>query len=282
MEALLSKLIERLGNINAGSARIIPWSCPVPAFGKVKQSVVATLGLNPSNREFVDDDGMELNTATRRLHTLKSLNLSRWNDATPRHVTQIHEACRDYFSGNPYNGWFRSLDAILAGANCTYYGESANACHLDLIPYATECKWTDLTTRQRKTLIDFAADSLAHLLRDSSIRILLLNGKTVVENMQAISDSDFDRVEMRTWTLPRKADCGVAGYAFRGSVSRLAGIDLGRPVIVLGYNHNIQSSFGVTSKVKDSIRRWFCRAVEKEVCVWDQPNEKITLAFASS
>jgi hypothetical protein len=52
----------------------------------------------------------------------------------------------------------------------------------------------------------------------------------------------------------------------------MAGIDLGRPVLVLGYNHNIQSSFGVTAKVKCAIRKWFA-AVTKEVALWDPPTE---------
>ena len=62
---------------------MIPWSCPVPAFGDLLNSFVATLGLNPSNREFVDEEGNELEGAARRLHTLRSLSLSRGQMPTP-------------------------------------------------------------------------------------------------------------------------------------------------------------------------------------------------------
>ena len=85
-----------------------------------------------------------------------------------------------------------------------------------------------------------------------------------MENLQSVGDVTFDRAKMRGWTLPRNSGGGVAGYAFRGTITRLAGIDLGRPIVVLGYNHNIQSSFGVTAKVKSEIRNWFA-AVTKEV-----------------
>ncbi len=135
MDNVLLHLITRM-NGSVATEKIIPWSCPVPVFGDSSRAIVATLGLNPSKREFVDDAGVELEGPRRRLHTLKSLELTRWSDATTRHVEQIDNACREYFSLNPYHGWFRSLDAILAGAGFTYYGARANACHLDLIPYA--------------------------------------------------------------------------------------------------------------------------------------------------
>ena len=36
----------------------------------------------------------------------------------------------------------------------------------------------------------------------------------------------------------------------------MADVDLGRDVYILGYNHNIQSSYGVTSSVRTSIQEW--------------------------
>jgi hypothetical protein len=272
MDEMLSNLIDRLDSARLKATGIIPWSCPVPAFGDLGNSLVATLGLNPSNREFVDDDGRELDGPLRRLHTLRSLGLSRWSEATKDHLERIDVACRGYFTCNPYDRWFSCLDSILSGARCTYYGESANACHLDLIPYATLCKWADLTTRQRSSLLAFASDALGHLLRDASVRLLLLNGRTVIEGLQRVTGVAFEHAEMSEWTLPRQSGVGVVGYAYRGTVTRLAGVDLGRPLMVLGYNHNIQSSFGVTAKVKTAIRTWFS-ALLKEAPLWDPPTE---------
>jgi hypothetical protein len=262
MDDMLSELVERLDTPCVRATKVIPWSCPVPAFGDLSKSVVATLGLNPSNREFVDNSGNELDGPARRLHTLKSLRLTRWSDAAAGHLRLIHESCRGYFSCNPYNGWFRSLDYILSGAKFSYYGSSASACHLDLIPYATTCKWTELTTRQRSSLLSLAGDALGLLLRDSPVRLLLLNGRTVIENLQKVTRVCFSRAEMRDWTLPRGASSGVAGFAFCGTVTQLSGVDLGRSIVVLGYNHNIQSSFGVTAEVKTAIRKWFTEAAK--------------------
>jgi hypothetical protein len=262
MDKLLLNLIERLDTPRIGVTRVIPWGCPVPAFGDLSKSVVATLGLNPSNREFVDESGNELDGPARRLHTLKSLRLIRWSKAGQEHLKSIRESCRHYFACNPYNGWFRSLDYILSGARVTYYGSSANACHLDLIPYATTCKWTELTAHQRSALLSLAGDALGFLLRDSPVRLLLLNGRTVINNLQQVAGVIFDKAEMCDWMLPRQSGAGVTGFAFRGTVTQLAGVNLGRSIVVLGYNHNIQSSFGVTAEVKMAIREWLSEAAK--------------------
>ena len=60
MHNVVSDLIDRIENPALINAGIIPWACPVPSFGDPKKSTVATLGLNPSNREFVDPNGNEL------------------------------------------------------------------------------------------------------------------------------------------------------------------------------------------------------------------------------
>ena len=65
MVEMLSRLIRRMDSSAFEATDVIPWSCPVPAFGDLSTSFVATLGLNPSNREFVDKAGNELEGASR-------------------------------------------------------------------------------------------------------------------------------------------------------------------------------------------------------------------------
>ena len=277
MDKMLADLLMRLGSQRSKSSGVIPWSCPVPAFGDLAKATVATLGLNPSNREFVDRAGRELDARLRRLHTLGSLRLSRWSDATSDDRALILSACQTYFSGNPYNTWFQALEQLLSGAKYSYYGADANACHLDLIPFATKCKWTELTTRQRSCLLDLAGDVLGHLLRDSPVKLILLNGGTVVQSFQKTANALLKRVQVSAWTLPRHSGCGVPGYAYRGTITHLAGVHLERPVSVLGYNHNLQSSYGVTTKVKLAIRQWVSD-VASEVVSWDRKTELNVLA----
>src|SRR6266446_9734653 len=176
MDTMLSTLVKCLDHAALPGTGVIPWSCPVPSFGDLSSSKVATLGLNPSNREFVDSSGKELDGPFRRFHTLKSLGLARWADANARHLQLIVDSCRAYFRRNPYDGWFKRLDYLISGTNASYYATSAKACHLDLIPYATACKWTALSRDQRTSLLAAADDTLGLLLRDSPVRVLILNG----------------------------------------------------------------------------------------------------------
>jgi len=263
MDSVLADLVSRFDALSG--TKVIPWGCPIPSFGDLSKSKVATLGLNPSNREFVDRAGNELDGPFRRFHTLKSLGLPRWSEATAGHLQLIVESCRAYFSRNPYDGWFKKLDYIISGAKASYYNDSAKACHLDLIPYATACKWTDLSRVQRSSLLTEAGDTLGLLLRDSPVGILILNGSSVVEHFQSIASVRMEKRPMLEWSLPRQSDTGVAGFAYKGSVRSLSGVKLRRDILVLGFNHNIQSSFGVTTRVKDAIRRWITRCVNEAI-----------------
>jgi hypothetical protein len=256
MNPTLAMLVERLDHSALLTAGVIPWSCPIPAFGDPELSSIATLGLNPSNREFVDENGSELDGDERRFQTLKSLRLRRWSEASWSHLNKIANSCKSYFAARPYDAWFRRLDYLLTGTEASYYGTPGGACHLDLIPYATAAKWGDLTGNQRSVLLDYSGDALGMLLRESGVRLMVLNGRSVVNLFEAVASVRFDTQRMARWSLPRKAAPGVPGIAYSGIVSSIAGIGLGREIRVLGFNHNIQSSFGVTRVVTNAIRQW--------------------------
>jgi hypothetical protein len=252
----LVTLLDRLADDTARAADVIAWGCPVPAFGDPTTSRVATLGLNPSNREFVDDDGVELAGDARRFHTLASLGLPSWDDAEAEHLDRILASCRDYFAHNPYDRWFRRLDSVVSATGTSFYDPASPACHLDLIPYATARKWTELTTQQRSGLLRLAGDTLGLLLRRSAVRVLILNGQAVVSHFQEATGIALARAEMPGWALPRQSGENVPGYAYRGRVDGVSGYQLPHALLVLGFNHNLQSSFGVTSRVIGAIRAW--------------------------
>jgi len=271
MNSTLPTLIDRLNNPAIAHAQVIPWSSPVPSFGDPSNAVIATLGLNPSNREFVDDFGAELDGANRRFHTLKSLGLNAWPDASDSHYDLIRKSCVEYFIRNPYDGWFKRLDNIISGSNASYYGTSKiSACHLDLVPYATSSKWGNLSRDQRDSLLDIAGDTLGMLIRESPIRILVLNGNSVVNLFQKLTNIRLESKIMPEWMLPRKSGLHVNGFAYKGFVKQIGGIDLPHKVLVLGYNHNIQSSFGVTKVVTNSIREWIATTSKENLKDNDQ------------
>ncbi len=259
MFATLTTLVNRLDNGAAINTGVIEWGAPVPSFGDLLNSKVATLGLNPSNREFVDEGGNELTGRSRRFHTLSSLRIQSWSDAEARHIQLITDSCLRYFHANPYDKWFKVLDQVISGTKTSFYDKNAKACHLDLIPYATIKKWTELNLRQRLTLLSIASDTLGLLVRDSPIQILILNGKSVVETLQNLAGIKLEKKEMMEWTLPRQSTRDVRGISYRGITNMISNVQLGRDILVLGYNHNLQSSFGVTKQVTQSIQKWISK-----------------------
>ena len=258
----LVTVLDRMTKDAARDADVIAWGSPVLAFGDPTLAHVATLGLNPSNREFVDDDGAELAGEARRFHTLSSLGLSDWGDASAHHLDRILASCRDYFAGNPYDRWFRRLDAVVSATGASFYNPASPACHLDLIPYATARKWTALSASERLGLLDLSGDTLGTLLCRSSVRVLILNGQSVVTLFQEATGIALVRKEMPSWSLPRQSGNDVAGFSYHGRVDAVSGHPLPHELLVLGFNHNLQSSYGVTSRVIAAIRRWVGEATK--------------------
>ena len=255
MRVAITRLVEYLCELNCDTAAI-DWTPPIPAFGDPSKAQVATLGLNPSDREFLDVQGRELNGTQRRFPTLRSLGLGGWHEAADAHIEEIAEACRSYFERNPYNAWFGRLDFLIQETGTSFYTPLSPATHLDLVPYATGVKWAALPKRDRALLAEGGREVVGTLLRDAPVTLLVLNGMSVVNSFQMLCDSELRREEKPEWSLPRKTGKEVKGYSFTGVVDHVANIDLEAKVLVLGYNHNIQSSFGITHSVCQSIKEW--------------------------
>jgi len=254
----MRRLVHLLANGTPVALGAIPWASPVMMFGNLIKSRVATLGLNPSNLEFEEPGGKQLHEPLNRFETLKTLRITDWSQVGNTEIDRIWSACEHYFRRRPYNGWFRPLDVVINGLGVSYYfdNDSGTACHLDLVPFATSLKWSSLNTDVRQHLIKLGAPTLVATLITSDIRVLILNGASVVRAFDQLLDVPLEVTEMDAWRLRREHSDGVKGLAYSGMVSSLGGMPLGREVLVLGYNHNIQSSFGVTTTVVRRIRTW--------------------------
>jgi hypothetical protein len=231
---------------------VLPWAAPVPFFGAIRESTVATVGINPSNREFVDAQGNVLSPEEQRLPTLDSLAIPYWSDATGSHIREMIMACERYFERNPYRLWFDVLERMLKVGGYSYYSGD-RACHLDLVAFATRMKWGSLEREAQRSLISRGRRTLAELIRDSPIQVLVLNGRSVLRVFEELADTKLVSSEVSDWTLPRSSGKGVIGLSYKGCISAIAGIELDRVVTVFGYNHNLQSSFGVTTEVMRAI-----------------------------
>jgi hypothetical protein len=235
---------------------VLGWGCPVPFFGHLESARLATVGINPSNREFAGTDGAELAGASRRLPTLGSLGLSSWSQADHdvRHI--VTRACCEYFERNPYRRWFGILQQLIEPTGTSYYPPRSNACHLDIVPWATTRKWGTLPPATRLALVAWAAQTMAAVIASAPIAMLVLNGNEVVRQFEILAGRQLDAFEVTGWNLARRNGRPVAGVAYVGVISAVGGIDLSREIIVTGYNHNLQSSFGVSAAVRHAISEW--------------------------
>jgi len=233
----------------------IPSASPVLAFGDPLNSRVATLGLNPSNLEFMDQSGEELSAPYHRFESLNTLQARDWGAVSTKDVRLVWQRCEVYFQRYPYNQWFKQLERILVDTGTSYYATLGDrACHLDLVPFATAKKWSELKSTVRTQLIELGTPSLVKVLVASDIRVLILNGSTVVKEFcRLIPNQSLETKLMPSWSLQGGR---VPGTAYIGRISRIGQSELGRELLVLGFNHNIQSTFGVTTEVKSQIAKW--------------------------
>ncbi|HEX6237741.1 MAG TPA: hypothetical protein VFZ68_11135 [Acidimicrobiales bacterium] len=157
---------------------IVAGSTPVVSFGDQVAAHVATLGINPSSREFLDASGGLLDGAQRRLATLRSLGVERYDQLTPDHGEEILDDCSSYFDRQPYS-WFRPLDDLIDEALGVSYTDRS-ACHLDLVQWATQPLWGELPADIQDELLRQDVGFLRRQLHESHLRVVIVNGRSAM------------------------------------------------------------------------------------------------------
>jgi len=238
LPAYLVAMVRRVAPVGAP---VVPGSTPVVAFGDPRVAEVATLGINPSKVEFVER-GAFLTGRLRRLATLESLGADDLAALSDAQVAEVVADCARYFDPdrNPYRRWFDPLDRLLGvGAGVSFY--DGTACHLDLVQWATDPIWSQIAAAAvRRALLADGEPHLRTQLRHENIRLVVLNGRTVLELVQRIGLAALTKVG----TLP------LAG----SSCSLYVGT--GQGVRFVGWSANLQGSRGVTNSFKSELGAW--------------------------
>jgi len=190
----------------------------------------------------LDDTRNELVGAARRLETLSSLGNSNLSKAPSAVVQRVFDACNQYFHRHPYRLWFNKLEKVLNCLKSSYFDGSA--CHVDLVQWATDPAWRDLTQSEQSTLLRSDIPFLQRQLCNEQIEVLLLNGNGIVRAFQ----DNFG------CTLTR-----VPGHRALGRIQLWRG-RLPSGLVAIGWNINLQSSFGVKNSEIDSIGKVVCYA----------------------
>jgi hypothetical protein len=179
--AILNRIPLMVPPVDAG---YIPKTTPVISFGDVTNAKIATLGINPSSKEFLSG-GKLLQGENKRLAD---------NEEFEAGAMDILFQCRNYFlAKNAYWSWFQPLEDLLVSIGETYMNYSS-ACHLDLSPWATFPAFRDLTKAQKDNLLDHDKELLPWLLGNSSIKTLILNGRFVYETVKSTKQFKLEQV----------------------------------------------------------------------------------------
>ena len=234
--------------------RAIPWASPVPYYGSPSRATVATVALRPSHGEFIDRANGELQGRQRRFHTLRSLGLRSWASVESTHVDRIDAMCTDYFLRRPYRIWHDRVAQVLEHTGFSY--QNGSACHLPLIPYAFPQNIGRATPeRDVRNTLSASGAIMGRVLRDAPIRLLILNGNGVLSRFEWLSDVAFREMDMPTWQLSGVGVHNSEGFAYQGIVDKIGGIDLGRAVAVVGFNHSLLSRY-MDVRVRNAIGQW--------------------------
>ena len=112
------------------------------------------------------------------------------------------------------------------------------ACHLDLVQWATNPTWNHLSSDARRALLATDQEFFLDQLRRESIQLLLLNGSGVIRQVQ---DTLVPLLQQETVRV------SVRSVTTRFSAGAIEGVP------VVAWSTNLQSSFGVTNKLRAKI-----------------------------
>lgn len=202
---------------------------PVVSFGDYTTAQIATIGINPSIREFKDSKGRLLTSTKKRLvdnESLGALGVTRFNEVQ---AEQIWNGCKNYFhTRNTYWTWFKHLEDLLNHSGASYRD---NATHLDLTPWATDPVWSKLDKSDGSKLLGLNVSNLNGQVENSGIKTILFNGRQVYEHLNHHVQWYLKKVDQLTYT---------AGGKKQTSDLILGDGPKGRPVI--GWTINLQSA----------------------------------------
>jgi hypothetical protein len=235
--------IEKRIKQNPYNSEILPNSTPVICFGDLFNSKIATLGLNPSNKEFVDNSNIFLAGRFLRFQNCFSLSQTDLTKVDNNQTDLVLNNCIDYFKINPYRDWFDVLENyILKKINISYYTKTC--CHLDVVQWATSNKWRDVSKSNQNSLLNNDYPFLIQQLNNQDIETLLINGKGVFD----IINSKEKIYILKDETIYVKSEtCRIIKFY----------IKIGTKIInCFAWSKNLQSAIGLTNNMRNSIGDW--------------------------
>jgi hypothetical protein len=209
-------LYERLRR--SPSASSVPGTLPVLFFGDLLGCEVATVGLNPSHREYLTKDGTLLAGAAQRFATIHSLRAEGRLSLSDNQCAVAIERMRGYYDpGRPvYSSWFSALARVVDGFGASFRARSC--AHLDLVQESTKPVWSQLERAEREELLERDLPFLEWQIRTFPLRAVICTGATVglqIRRRLAISVTEEGTMARIKWWVGR-ADVDGRRIGFGG------------------------------------------------------------------
>lgn len=202
----------------AGSVSTVPGTLPVLFFGDLLGAEVATVGLNPSDQEYLSKDGSALLAGSaQRFATLGSLGAASRADLTEEQCAEAIEWMRDYYEpGKPvYGSWFTALGRVVEGFGASFRERST--AHLDLVQESTSPVWGDLPAAEKTTLLEQDLPFLEWEIRAFPLRAVICTGKTVSVNVRrqlsVVVEDEGTLARVKWWVGHADLDGRRVGFA---------------------------------------------------------------------
>lgn len=241
MEDLLLKRIMKAPPIKE---YITPGSTPVVAFGNPMTAKVATIGINPSSREFLDAKGNLLSEENRRLADFAYLGIKSHSEIDESVARRVLEESNSYFRRDEsVYQWFEPLQKyVLDPVNASF--RDSTASHLDLVQWSTAPVWGAIKdSKARNLLIQDDIRFLGEMLSAASYKTVFMNGSTVVKTLEKFG---LVEIEQDGWTPLGKGTKKSA--LWKGRV-------IGSDAICLGWSLNLQH-YQTTLQNKEALKTW--------------------------
>jgi hypothetical protein len=163
------------------------WQClPVPVFGHHNSLNVrvATVGLNPSATEFLNDE-RDWKSATERLPLVIDFGVRERERVSAADLIQAANLRATYFERTPH-AWFMKIQELLSRVNPEWNYLAGTAVHIDLVACGTWLAWGNLSQEATGALIINCHKHLKRTLTElPENTLLLLDGSRVHTTLAA-------------------------------------------------------------------------------------------------
>ena len=250
--------------------RQIPDKCPpILWFGDHRRTPkIVTVGLNPSYREFfkTQDDARSLQyypSSKRRFYVYSTIDVN--NSMSPESTNRVIPSYDEYFKRNPYTKWFGrprgyNIECFINQLDASFYHERSFSCvHIDLFPYATIDKFSDLDQSKMNDIFkdSWFLDHFKDLVDFLDPKDLIMFGRSTTEYFNKYFEGTINLNSHFSKNGRKYASYGVSVYTVSGKQVPLVGlsVNLGNP---RGFTKELLAGMGreVQQKLNDTPQTW--------------------------